>query len=142
MIDVDHFKSYNDQFGHPAGDVCLSAIAHAILALEHRSSDLLARYGGEEFLLLMPSTPLQDAAKIAELIRSCVEGLHQQPESGSRCQVSVSVGCAAVIPGPDLFPSLLIAASDEALYRAKRNGRNRVEIAETPSAPFDLNPVL
>jgi diguanylate cyclase (GGDEF)-like protein len=142
MIDVDHFKSYNDQFGHPAGDVCLCAIAHAIRALKHRSSDLLARYGGEEFLLLMPATPLQDAAGVAELIRSCVEGLHQQPESGSRCQVSVSVGCAAVIPGPGLFPSLLIAASDEALYRAKRNGRNRVEIAETPSAPFDLDTVL
>jgi len=142
MIDVDHFKSYNDRFGHPAGDACLCAIVQAIQDERCRSSDLLARYGGEEFLLLLPAATIGYATQVAEDIRLRVEGLHERPENGSRCPVSVSVGCAAMTPAPGLFPSLLVAASDEALYRAKRNGRNRVEVSETPAAPFDLHTVL
>jgi diguanylate cyclase (GGDEF)-like protein len=141
-IDVDHFKSYNDRFGHPAGDLCLRAVAQSILSIAHRSTDLLARYGGEEFLFLLPSATREDAARLAETIRLRIEQLNEQPESTIHCPVSVSVGCAAMTPGPGLAPNTLIAASDEALYRAKRNGRNRVELAEVPAEPFDFDTVL
>jgi len=141
-IDVDHFKSYNDRFGHPAGDICLRAIAQAILAQEHRFTDLLARYGGEEFLFLLPGASLEDAARMAETIRSRVESLHGRPERATHCPVSVSIGCAALIPARGLFPDTLIAASDEALYRAKRKGRNRIELAEVSTTPFNMDTVL
>ena len=138
MIDVDHFKSYNDRFGHPAGDICLCAIANAILAMGHRSSDLLARYGGEEFIFLMPETPIEEAARLAESMRLLIGSLYDRPDCAIHCQVTVSIGCAAFPPAPGLFPDLLISSADEALYMAKRNGRNRVEIAETPSRPFAI----
>jgi diguanylate cyclase (GGDEF)-like protein len=138
MIDVDHFKSYNDRFGHPAGDICLCAIANAILAMGHRSSDLLARYGGEEFIFLMPETPLENAARLAESMRLLIGSLCDQPDCAIHCQVTVSIGCAAFPPAPGLFPDLLISSADEALYLAKRNGRNRVEVAEAPSRPFAI----
>ncbi|WP_263350639.1 sensor domain-containing diguanylate cyclase [Acidicapsa acidisoli] len=142
MIDVDHFKSYNDRFGHPAGDICLHAIAQSIVTMAHRSTDLLARYGGEEFLFLLPTATLEDAARLAETIRLRIESLHEHTEKTIHCPVTVSVGCAAMTPAPGLAPNSLIAASDEALYRAKRNGRNRVELAEVSAVPFDLNTVL
>lgn len=135
MLDVDHFKSYNDRFGHPAGDARLRRIAQAILALEHRITDLLARYGGEEFIYLLPAAGQGDAARIAEAIRSRIESMHQDPDYAADSAVSISIGCAAVVPAPQLSPESLIRAADEALYRAKRNGRNRVEIAEIPSVP-------
>lgn len=133
MIDVDHFKSYNDRWGHPAGDACLRRIARAILAIEHRATDLLARYGGEEFAFLLPGARLEDAVRIAEAIRSQVERLEQDQEDGHGSAVTVSVGCAAVQPSAELIPDSLVGASDGALYRAKRNGRNRIEAAEDPT---------
>lgn len=136
MIDVDHFKSYNDRFGHPAGDACLCAIARAILGMGHRSSDLLARYGGEEFIFLMPETPLEEARRIAEIMRLHIGSLYDQPGCAIHCKVSISIGCAAFAPAPGLFADLLISSADEALYHAKRNGRDRVEVAETPARPF------
>ena len=138
MIDVDHFKSYNDRFGHPAGDICLCAIAQAILSMGHRSSDLLARYGGEEFIFLMPETPLEEAARLAESMRLLIGSLSDRPDCAIHCQVTVSIGCAAFPPLPGLFPDLLISSADEALYLAKRNGRNRIEVAEAPSRPFAI----
>ena len=129
-IDVDHFKSYNDRFGHPAGDACLRKIAQTVLAMEHRPTDMLARYGGEEFLYLLPGTSLEDAERIAELIRTQVENLKGDPEIAEGSAVSVSIGCAALIPDHETSPEFLIGISDKAVYRAKRNGRNRVEIAE------------
>lgn len=133
MLDVDHFKSYNDRFGHPAGDACLRRIAQTILAIAHRSSDLLARYGGEEFSFLLPNTKLEDAARIAENIRLRIETMHLDQEGASEHAISISIGCAALAPVSDLTAELLIAASDQALYQAKRNGRNRVEVAATRS---------
>lgn len=141
MIDVDHFKSYNDRFGHPAGDICLCAIAQAILSMGHRSSDLLARYGGEEFIFLMPETPLEEAARLAESMRLLIGSLFDRPDCAIHCQVTVSIGCAAFPPLPGLFPDLLISSADEALYLAKRNGRNRVEVAEAPSRPFAISSI-
>jgi diguanylate cyclase (GGDEF)-like protein len=132
MLDVDHFKSYNDRFGHPAGDACLRSIAQTILALDHRSTDLLARYGGEEFAYLLPAARVEDAARIAEVIRLRIEGMHENSEADD-CSISISIGCAALTPAPGLLPDALVAASDEALYRAKHNGRNRVEITVAPT---------
>ena len=133
MMDVDHFKSYNDRFGHPAGDACLRRIAQAILALEHRSTDVLARYGGEEFTFLLPGANVEGAARIAEILRARIENMHNDPKNENDCAVSISIGCSALTPAPGLLPEQLVATSDEALYRAKRNGRNRVEIAATQS---------
>jgi diguanylate cyclase (GGDEF)-like protein len=130
MLDVDHFKSYNDHFGHPAGDACLRRIALAISALKHRSSDLLARYGGEEFTFLLPATGLNDAARIAERIRLHIERMHEDPERAGDTPVTISIGCAALTADSGLTAEMLIDASDEALYRAKRSGRNRVEVTE------------
>jgi len=144
MIDVDHFKSYNDGFGHPAGDVCLRTVATAILEIEHRSSDLLARYGGEEFVLMLPATSLDGAAQIAEAIRLRIEGLFGQSGNLIFRKITVSIGCASAAPGPSLESHHLVSAADEALYRAKQNGRNRLELAKSqvsPAVPLDLNPV-
>jgi diguanylate cyclase (GGDEF)-like protein len=127
MIDVDHFKSYNDRFGHLAGDACLRRIAQAILAIDHRSTDLLARYGGEEFAFLFPAADAEDAARIGEIIRLRVERMCDEAENSGNHVVSISVGCAAVKPAPGILSEILVSASDKALYRAKRNGRNRVE---------------
>jgi diguanylate cyclase (GGDEF)-like protein len=129
MMDVDHFKRYNDDFGHLAGDTCLRAVAQAISRTAHRSTDLLARYGGEEFVFLLPSTTLEGAVYIAQSIRPAVENLYLHPEAKLRRKVTVSIGCAAMIPAADLTPAMLIGASDEALYRAKMNGRNCVDYA-------------
>jgi diguanylate cyclase (GGDEF)-like protein len=139
MLDVDHFKDYNDRFGHPAGDGCLRRIAQAILALNHRSTDLLARYGGEEFAYLLPAARLDDAQRIAEIIRLRVERMDGDESDRDRT-VSISIGCAALKPAPGLIPEALVAAADGALYRAKRNGRNRVEITEAASLMPELHP--
>jgi len=141
MIDVDHFKSYNDRFGHPAGDICLCAIARAILNMGHRSSDLLARFGGEEFIFLMPETPVEEAARKAEAMRILIGKLYDQPGTTLHCKVSISIGCAAFAPVPGLFPDLLVSSADEALYLAKHNGRDRVEVADAPARPFPI-PVI
>jgi diguanylate cyclase (GGDEF)-like protein len=133
MIDVDHFKAYNDVHGHLAGDECLRIIARTLLENERRTSDLLARYGGEEFVLLLPSTSLEGAAQIAETLRAKVEGLSQ---GNLKRPVTISIGCAAMSPIAGLSAMALIGASDEALYLAKKNGRNRVEIARNELTGF------
>jgi diguanylate cyclase (GGDEF)-like protein len=130
MIDVDNFKSYNDRYGHLAGDDCLREVAHAFMSLCRRSTDLVARFGGEEFVVLLPATAIRGAKEFAELVRSSIEALHGQ-KLRRRLQrgITVSIGCAAILPTHDKFPAMLIGASDEALYRAKQNGRNRVEVS-------------
>lgn len=132
MLDVDHFKAYNDEFGHPAGDTLLRRIAQTILAIEHRSTDLLARYGGEEFAYLLPGASVEDAVRIGEMIRSQIEKMHEEPENSVHCAISISIGCATLSPTTGALPEMLVCSSDEALYRAKRNGRNCVECTESP----------
>lgn len=128
MIDADKFKAYNDCFGHLAGDDCLREIAHAVTNIRHRSTDLFARFGGEEFVVLLPMTNIGAAAEFAAMVRSTVEGLYGQK---LRCplpgKITVSIGCAAMIPDAESAPAILIGEADMALYRAKENGRNRVE---------------
>ncbi|MDY7559164.1 sensor domain-containing diguanylate cyclase [Pseudomonas sp. 10B1] len=127
MIDVDHFKAFNDRHGHFGGDETLRHVAAAILANIRRPTDLAARYGGEEFSVILAETPLAGAVLIAEKIRAAVEALptFSTDEQG----VTVSIGVASQDHVSTSDPDLLISIADAALYQAKRNGRNRIECA-------------
>jgi diguanylate cyclase (GGDEF)-like protein/PAS domain S-box-containing protein len=129
MIDVDHFKLYNDLYGHVMGDSCLRQIAIAAQQIIHRTSDLLARYGGEEFVVILPNTDGRGALLIAEQIRSVVEQCRLPHLGNPHGVVTVSIGCASLVLTPESNGSLLLEAADQALYGAKSAGRNRIEIA-------------
>lgn len=124
LIDVDHFKAYNDAFGHPAGDECLRRVAGALSDRLRRAGDLVARYGGEEFVALLPGLSLADAYVVAEHLRTRVEALRIPHPSGKDAFVTVSAGVASVVPGPGPS-SRLTSAADAALYEAKKRGRNQ-----------------
>ncbi len=128
MIDVDHFKAYNDNHGHLAGDASLQAVAQAMRACcAARPLDLLARYGGEEFVALLPDTTAEGAWQVAQKLREAVLDLHiPHGFSSAAAQVTVSVGLACTIPDEQTLPTALLKAADEALYRAKAQGRNQV----------------
>ncbi len=127
LVDVDHFKLYNDTYGHQKGDSCLKAVASALDKQVFRPSDLAARYGGEEFAVIMPNTTLDGALHVAERIRDGVFELNL-PHGASLTAdcVTLSVGAAALVPSDDCRAEDLVAAADAALYRAKHQGRNRV----------------
>lgn len=131
MIDIDHFKLFNDAAGHLEGDRCLTAIAHTIADQVRGQQDIAARFGGEEFIVLMPRTPLDAAVNVAERVRSAVAALQLfHPGRSGRSFVSVSIGVAAMRPSASGATSAkLIATADEALYRAKAEGRDRVVAA-------------
>lgn len=127
MVDADHFKKFNDRYGHPAGDECLKAIAQVLKVHLRRPGDLIARYGGEEFIAVLPSTDLGLAVSVAERVRRAVEALQVRHESSNTALVlTVSVGVACIQAGFERTASSLTAAADAALYQAKREGRNRV----------------
>jgi diguanylate cyclase (GGDEF)-like protein len=130
MVDVDNFKAYNDANGHLGGDECLKRIATAV-ASEMRANDLVARYGGEEFAVILPNQALKGAAIVAERIRRRVEQLQLPSGLAPLRKVTVSIGAATAIAGPDNCASELVAIADAALYRAKHLGRNRISL---PSA--------
>ena len=130
MVDVDHFKAYNDEFGHQAGDVALQEVGR-LLANLSRSSDVAYRYGGEEFVILAPETVLEEGLAFAERVRAAVE---QRFADGSLARpVTVSIGVAA-LPRHGPSQAALLAAADVALYEAKRGGRNRVVQAAESAA--------
>ncbi|VVE87751.1 sensor domain-containing diguanylate cyclase [Pandoraea bronchicola] len=132
MIDVDHFKRYNDEYGHPMGDQCLEQVALAIMRATHRPADLVARYGGEEFVIVLPETDENGAYFVATRVTESVRAL-AKPAPGPRGVVTVSVGCATHVPRHGAVsdtPARLIALADEALYTAKRLGRDRVHVSE------------
>ncbi|MES2298627.1 MAG: diguanylate cyclase [Pseudomonadota bacterium] len=136
VIDVDHFKQYNDTLGHPAGDACLLQVAQAIAAHALRPTDMAARYGGEEFVLLFAETQAKDALRLAEAIRTHVEELHMpHPRSSASQWITVSVGVATIRPGRRDEMSKLLIAADRAMYLAKECGRNRVQAARAIEAP-------
>lgn len=137
MIDIDYFKSLNDEFGHPYGDACLIKIAHALRSALPRSSDLLARYGGEEFAAILPATDRAGAEAVAAKMQQAVASLMIDNAPSRGGGVTVSIGSAMCIAAHGRNPAALVATSDQALYRAKQNGRNRVEYepAYAPAEP-------
>ena len=128
MIDIDHFKKFNDLYGHVAGDDCLRQIADSFRSAVARAPDIVARYGGEEFLVILPETDNQGAMALAEHLRKTVEGLAiPHGDSLTAASVTISLGVATVSASNLSSPEQAIEAADRALYMAKRNGRNRVE---------------
>lgn len=126
MIDVDHFKLFNDTYGHPEGDACLGRVGETLAGIANETMGFAARYGGEEFCLLLPGADRSRAVEVGEMVREAVERLvvpHILSEHG---RVTVSVGVGAIAPHAGLAPTELIEAADAALYAAKHQGRNRV----------------
>jgi diguanylate cyclase (GGDEF)-like protein len=138
LIDVDHFKKYNDTYGHQAGDKCLQQIAKAMESITHRPADLASRYGGEEFSVLLPQTSQENSVMLAERLRKKIESLkieHSMSEFGI---VTISIGVSCCEPAWDFtgktpdeeqkvtFPAMLLTAADNALYVSKEQGRNQV----------------
>lgn len=128
MVDIDHFKLYNDHYGHPAGDECLQRVA-AELTRNLRPGDLVARYGGEEFAVVMPGLDTETARRTAERLRISISDLAEPHVLAREGIVTVSIGVAAMTPRPDRDPDDLVGLADVELYRAKRNGRNQVRAA-------------
>ncbi len=125
MLDVDHFKSYNDHYGHPAGDQCLRTVASLIAAHARRTTDVVSRYGGEEFSLLAPATTEADALEMAEGICSALAALALPHAKSPHGVVTISIGVATLLPDEALSSEMLIQRADRAMYQAKRDGRNR-----------------
>ena len=133
MIDIDHFKRFNDTFGHLCGDRCICAVADAVQRCFARGSDLVARYGGEEFVVLATGVERRDARERAELLRRAISGLVIEGTGRSATRtITVSVGVATVVPDDRILPEDLLAAADRSLYQAKRQGRDRVIQAPLP----------
>jgi diguanylate cyclase (GGDEF)-like protein len=126
MIDVDKFKNYNDTYGHQQGDVVLQTVAKIFTQTLMRPTDFAARWGGEEFIVLLPNTNLNGAMNIAEHIRASVEDTLIPCGDGSTTRVTVSIGVNSLTPIPNISVDLFISSADEALYTAKRTGRNKV----------------
>jgi diguanylate cyclase (GGDEF)-like protein len=130
MIDIDHFKAFNDRYGHLQGDACLRQIAHALVTTAKRAGDIVARYGGEEFAVVLPGTTAANARLLADQLRTDVAALripHDASTTGPH--VTISLGVASVVPKQGVAPATLVAAADRALYQAKRSGRNCVELS-------------
>ena len=126
LCDIDFFKFYNDSYGHQSGDDCLKEVARAIHESARRSVDLVARYGGEEFVVVLPGTKLENAMIMAEKVRKNVKNLKiEHIKSKVHDYVTLSLGVAAMVPGNDNSAEELVAQADQALYEAKKNGRNQ-----------------
>lgn len=129
MIDIDKFKEYNDRYGHIKGDQCLEMISSEIKKVMEETGDVVSRYGGEEFICLIKNSDLKKAEYVAEKIRKSVEDLNIEHKGWSEYKiVTVSIGIASVKPTSDLIPETIISMADEALYRAKNSGRNKVSL--------------
>jgi diguanylate cyclase (GGDEF)-like protein/PAS domain S-box-containing protein len=131
VIDIDHFKQYNDFYGHIQGDDCLRRVAQALGSAGTRARDFFARYGGEEFVLVLPETDVDAAKKIAERCRSLIfkQQIPHENSSTSRI-VTVSLGVGTIVPSHDAEPIMFIEAVDRLLYKAKQNGRNCVVFSQ------------
>lgn len=129
IMDIDHFKLYNDSYGHSMGDDCLRQVAKAMSNLLKRRSDLVARYGGEEFSVVLPDTDVEGAILVGERIRQAVSACHiPHNDSSVTDHVTISVGVASIIPSLEGMPDQLLEVADKGLYASKENGRNRVTL--------------
>ena len=131
FIDVDYFKSYNDYYGHRAGDDCLAVVGKAVGQSLQRPADLAARYGGDEFVVLLPDTNTDGALDVARRMLAAVSALHLPHEASSFTRVTSSIGVAQLVPGANHSFQELLGRADRALYAAKEAGRNRVMVAPT-----------
>lgn len=132
LADIDHFKPYNDFYGHPAGDNCLVQVAQALERESLRPSDLAARFGGEEFTLLLPETDLPGAILVAERIQAHIRKLAIRHENSAVSpQVTLSLGIASLIAAPGMPADQLIEEADKRLYEAKQHGRNQIRCADS-----------
>jgi diguanylate cyclase (GGDEF)-like protein len=137
FCDIDHFKRFNDTYGHQAGDECLMRVAQAMDEAVSRPGDLVARYGGEEFVALLVDTDAEGARILAERMRSRVEALAIEHRAADSGQLTVSLGVATITARPEIRPEDVVDLADRALYAAKQAGRNRVVCAGShpPTAP-------
>jgi diguanylate cyclase (GGDEF)-like protein len=139
MLDIDHFKTVNDTYGHQAGDKVLAGVAR-VLGGRMRPTDITARYGGEEFVLLLPGTEAPGAAIVAERLRLRVAEAVHEIGNGSVLRVTVSAGRATLQAGSSATAELLLASADSALYEAKRGGRNKVVAGQDPALRLAMRP--
>lgn len=136
LIDIDGFKAYNDHYGHPEGDNCLQMVAQALKKAMLRPGDVVARYGGEEFALILPETDLEGTLAVAERLREVVNSLQIRHEHAPCTDhITISIGVTSSVPSLKTNISDLLGEADQALYRAKRSGRNRsVTSGSTPNS--------
>lgn len=138
IIDIDHFKLFNDNYGHVAGDECLRRVAGVLSSSVRRSGELVARYGGEKFVVLLPGSDVEHACETAE---KCLAKLHQEAiqhvTSLTCAHVTISIGIACSLPDAALEPESIVNAADAAMYRAKSGGRARYEVADQADLDID-----
>jgi len=133
MLDIDKFKSINDQFGHLAGDQALKIIAQTLQQNLKRPTDLVSRFGGEEFAIILPNTTADGALQVAETIRDAVTSIGLMWE-GKPIPLTVSIGVSADIVASDQHSTTLLEQADKALYQAKNSGRNQVKLYSSATA--------
>jgi len=134
LLDIDHFKRFNDHYGHKPGDECLAKVGHLLAETVFRPGDVIARYGGEEFAIVLPGTSADGALQVAERLRQIIEHQGWRHIGSPEGCITVSVGVATIEPTPRQAKSTLFEQADAALYKAKAQGRNRVECARPASA--------
>lgn len=132
MIDIDHFKNYNDTYGHKKGDQCLEQVAQVLSKTLMRPGDFVSRFGGEEFVVVLPDTKIKGASRVAEMLRYAVQSLAIMHQSSPiEKVVTISLGVSSYSPTHDSNSDMLVNTSDSALYQAKQSGRNRVVVHQT-----------
>jgi len=130
IMDIDKFKNYNDTYGHHQGDNALRAFAETASSVISRATDFVARWGGEEFVIILPNTDVTGAAEVAESVRKSIGDTIIPTEDGEETKITVSIGISSIVPTTETSSSDFLTKADQALYKAKESGRNRVELAD------------